>query len=66
MKTVTSITLWNDAVGKRLSVTYSEIDEETGKVITDNKRADRIITDQTAKANMDSLMAYAQDFIDAQ
>lgn len=66
MKTVTSITLWNDAIGKRLSVTYSEIDEETGKVLSDNIRADRVITDQAAKTNMDELMEYAQAFVDAQ
>ena len=66
MKTVTSITLWNDAVGKRISVTYSEIDEQSGRVTADNIRADRIITDNEAKAEMDALMTYAQNFIDAQ
>ena len=40
MKTATSVTVWNDAVGKRMSITYSEIDETTGKVISDNNRED--------------------------
>ena len=46
MKTVTSVTVWNDAVGKRMSVTYSVVDEETGKIIADNKRVDRVLTGQ--------------------
>lgn len=64
MKIVTSVTVWNDAVGKRISITYSEIDE-TGKIIADNKRIDRIITDTSAKKIADDLQAYAQTFIDS-
>lgn len=64
MKVVTSVTVWNDAVGKRISITYSEIDE-TGKIIADNKRIDRIITDASAKKLADDLQAYAQTFIDS-
>lgn len=64
MKIVTSVTVWNDAVGKRISITYSEIDE-TGKIIADNKRIDRIITDASAKQIADDLQAYAQTFIDS-
>lgn len=64
MKIVTSVTVWNDAVGKRISITYSEIDE-TGKIIADNKRIDRIITDTSAKQIADDLQAYAQTFIDS-
>ena len=43
---VTSTTVWNDAVGMRASITYSEVDTETGKIIADNKRIDRVITDR--------------------
>lgn len=64
MKVVTSVTAWNDAVGKRISITYSEIDE-TGKIIADNKRIDRIITDTSAKKLADDLQAYAQTFVDS-
>ena len=51
-KIVTSVTLFNDAVGKRISMTYSEVDE-SGTIISDNKRVDRIVTDQSivTKAN---------------
>lgn len=63
-KVVTSITTWNDAVGKRMSITYSEIDDETGRVISDNKRVDRVITDASAKQLATDLMDYAQTYID--
>ena len=66
MKTVTSTTVFNDAVGLRMSITYSEIDETTGKVIADNKRIDRVVTDKTAKSTATKLIGYAQEFIDAE
>lgn len=65
MKVVTSVTIWNDAVGRRMSITYSEIDSETGKIIADNKRIDRIITDTSAKKLAEDLQAYAQAFVNS-
>lgn len=65
MKVVTSVTIWNDAVGRRMSITYSEIDPETGKIIADNKRIDRIITDASARKLAEDLQAYAQTFVDS-
>lgn len=64
MKTVTSATVWNDAVGKRMSITYSEIDEATGTIKADNKRIDRIITDADQGATMAALLNIAQSFVD--
>lgn len=64
LKKVTAITLFNDAVGKRIHIVYSEIDTETGKVLSDQKSMDRLITDETASNNMDSLMEFAQNYID--
>lgn len=64
MKIVTSVTVFNDAVGKRMSITYSEVDDETGKIISDNKRIDRVITDASARQTADALTAYAQSFVD--
>ena len=66
MKIVTSIGVFNDAIGVRMSVTYSEIDETTGKVISDNKRIDRVVTDKDAKAHANALQEYAQAFVDAE
>jgi hypothetical protein len=65
MKLATSVTTWNDAVGKRISITYSEINEETGTIIADNKRVDRIVTNADVKNLIDELMEYAQQVIEA-
>ena len=65
MKVVTSITAWNDSVGKRVSITYSEVDE-TGKIISDNGRVDKVVVDKDAKKTIDSLLDFAQDIIDAE
>ena len=52
MKTVTSVTLWNDAVGKRMSVTYSEVDEATGRVTKDNLRTKIHAVDPVLRAGL--------------
>ena len=66
MKVVTSATVWNDAVGKRMSITYSEVDESTGKIISDNGREDKVITDKTTKGKIDDLIEISQGLIDAE
>lgn len=65
MKVVTSVTVFNDAVGKRMSITYSEVDETTGKIVSDNNRIDRVVTDKSAKAAIDNLNEFAQEFVDS-
>lgn len=65
MRTVTSITVFNDAIGMRMSITYSEIDESTGKVTSDNSRIDRVVTASETKNLANELMDYAQEFVDA-
>ena len=64
MKIVTSVTVWNDAVGKRMSITYSEVDA-SGQIISDNKRLDRVVTEQATQETIADLRADAQRFIDA-
>ena len=63
MKIITSVTVFNDAVGMRMSATYSEIDDTTGRIISDNQRFDRVITDSTVKADASALIEYATDSI---
>ena len=60
MKIVTSATVFRDALGMRLSYTFSEVDDETGKIISDNNRANRLITDAAAVANAEAIISYAQ------
>ena len=62
MKVVTSVTFWNDAVGKRMSLSYSEIDE-SGKIIADNKRVDRVVTNSAIIEDMDAIMNYAAEYV---
>jgi len=63
MKIITSVTVFNDAVGMRMSATYSEIDDQTGRIISDNQRFDRIITDKTVKSSATKLLDYAGESI---
>lgn len=65
MKTVTSITTWNDSVGKRISITYSDIDPDTGKIISDNNRIDRIVTNVEIKQKIDDILDFAQGFVES-
>lgn len=64
MKKVTSYTIFDDSVGKRISLTYSEIDDN-GMVVTDNKRIDRVITDSDIIAKANDISAFAQTFVDS-
>ena len=59
MKIITSVTVFNDAVGIRMSATYSEIDDTTGRIISDNNRFDRVITDKEAQSQASGLLQYA-------
>lgn len=59
MKIITSVTAFQDAVGMRLSATYSEVDDNTGRIISDNNRFDRVITDNAVKADAQALIDYA-------
>ena len=61
MKIVTSVTVWNDAVGKRMSITYSEV--ENGMIASDNNREDRVITDADDVNDIDNIMNMAQSLI---
>lgn len=64
MKVVTSTTAFNDAIGVRISISYSEIDDQTGQVISDNKRIDRVVTDSTAIQKIQAVRDYAQSILD--
>ena len=63
VKAVTSVTVFPDATGMRMSATYSELDD-TGVVISDNNRFDRVILDAGAKKAANTLLSFAQTFLD--
>lgn len=64
MKIVTSATVFKDGLGMRLSYTFSEVDDETGKIISDNNRGNRLITDSSIVANADAVIGYAQESVE--
>lgn len=65
IKIVTSATVFRDSLGMRLSYTYSEVDEESGKIINDNVRGNRMITDASVVTEADDILAYAQQSVEA-
>lgn len=65
MKVASSVTVFQDSVGMRMSVTYSEVDEISGVIKEDNKRINRIMTDATMKKHAQTMLADAQAFVDA-
>lgn len=64
MLRVTSITLFNDAIGLRMSATYSEVDETKGQILADNKRVDRVVTDADSVHSAGELFALAQSLVE--
>ena len=65
MKTVTSVTLFPDAVGMRMSITYAEVDENSGRILKDNTRIDRILK-PSAKSAATTIFNVAQAYVDAE
>ena len=63
MKIVTSATVFNDSVGMRMSMTYSEIDGATGKIISDNIRENRVLTSTSEKEQASKILEIAQRFV---
>ena len=59
MKIITAVTVFQDAVGMRLSAVYSEVDEATGRIVSDNNRFDRVIADKAVKGKAQALIDFA-------
>ena len=43
---------------------YSEIDEKTAKIVSDNKRTDIVVTDSKVLKAMGTIEEYVQNYID--
>lgn len=65
MKKVTSMTILTTAEGKRLSITYSEIDE-SGNIIEENKRINKVLVNRAALDCVMELEGFAQDIVDGE
>lgn len=64
MKIVTSATVFTDSVGTRLSVTYSEVDETSGKITGDNMRANKVVVSAADRETANTILNIAQAFVD--
>lgn len=63
MKRVTSMTVLTTAEGKRLSITFSEIDEK-GNIIKENERVNKVVVDQSALNCITELEGFAQGIVE--
>ena len=63
MKKVTSVTVWNDSAGVRISVTYSVVDPVTRKVTADNIRENYVLSDPAETETASALTELAQSIV---
>lgn len=63
MKKVTSMTVLTTAEGKRLSLTFSEIDED-GNIVNENQRINKVVVDHSALDAIGRLEEFAQKVVD--
>lgn len=64
MKKVTSMTILTTTEGKRISLTYSEIDEN-GNIIEENKRINKVLVNKAALDCVMELEEFAQGIVDS-
>ena len=63
IKKITSTTILTTGEGKRISITYSEIDE-TGNLVSENNRLNRIIVDDEILEMVEKLESFAKGIIE--
>lgn len=63
MKKVTSVSTFMTSIGQRLSITYSEINDN-GEIIKDNIKVSRIIMDKDILTNINNIINDAQTIVD--
>lgn len=63
MKIVTSMTILTTAEGKRLSLTFSDINE-SGKIVKENERMNRVVVDENALRVIAELEDFAQRIVE--
>lgn len=65
MKKATSMTVLTTAEGKRLSITFSEIDEN-GNIVKENERVNKVVVNRDALACISELEEFAQEIVDGE
>ena len=66
MNNIKGFAVITDGNTKRIAITYDVINDNTGVVIEQNKKINRIITADSAKESVKTLEDYAQDIIDSE
>ena len=66
MNNIKGFAVITDGNTKRIAITYDVINDETGVVMEQNKKINRIITVDSAKESVKALEKYAQAVIDAE
>ena len=64
MKIITAVSVFEAAMGLRMSAVYSEVDDETGRILSDNNRFDRVVMDTDIQAKARELLSYAGTLLD--
>ncbi len=64
MKVITAVSVFEAAMGLRMSAVYSEVDDETGRILSDNNRFDRVVMDKDIQAKARELLSYAGTLLD--
>lgn len=65
MNKVTSMTVLTTAEGKRLSITFSEIDDN-GNIIKENERINKVVVNSDALGHIAKLEEFAQEIVDGE
>lgn len=65
MKKVTSMTVLTTAEGKRLSITFSEIDDN-GNIIKENERVNKVVVNHNSLSCISELEEFAQEIVDGE
>lgn len=62
---VSSLATVNANGAQRLSITYTKVDD-SGRIVEDNIRTNRIVLDEDALAHINALIAFAQEVVDGE
>lgn len=62
MKIITSMGILTTAEGKRLSITFSTVDN-SGKIIEENQRVNRVVLDESALNHISALEDFALSIV---
>ena len=60
-KILTSFMNFSTGEGSRIAYTYSEVDEETGEVVSQNNKGNFLVMNDDVQAHLDAVKKYIRD-----